>query len=284
VRAADLRRLGVDDVRALPEDHPARPAAVARSGGPAIQVFEHTAPDEAAAVLGRVVVAAPESGPPAQVRATWRRGPDAVSVGPLEVTGDAAVLDAPWAWDGTSSPARWAVDVRVDWDGLVLRERHESHILNPAIGVWRVRVGDGEEAVHAADPFDADFPSLADRYVVALWEAAHSAPREPLVAQATATLSVPGDRDVAFAYYAGGPVAVEVDGRPVEADVDGAGPVPNGTPHPWSRRTAPVRLAAGRHAVRFTCTKPADLAPFHLYLSACVVDARGEIVLDVIAV
>ena len=86
VRAADLRRLlgdpAEDDaaleaaVRALPADHPGRAAAIARIGGPAIQVFEHTAPDEAEAVLGRVVVAAPETGPPARVeRALDARAP-----------------------------------------------------------------------------------------------------------------------------------------------------------------------------------------------------------------
>jgi hypothetical protein len=198
-----------------------------------------------------------------------------------EVTGDAAVLDAPWAWDGSLQPLRWSVDVRVTWGGLELRERRDSRVLNPALGAWSVRIGDAEKA-YASDPLDADFGSLAERYVLPLWDAVSDG--EPLTVHATSTIAVPDDREVAFAYWAGGPVSVAVDGAPLQADVTGAGPVRNGTLHPWPRRTAPVRLTAGEHAVRFTCEKPADLPRFHLYLSACVVEPGGDrVLLDVSA-
>jgi hypothetical protein len=291
VRADDLRRLlGADDplaaaVRALPDEHPGRAAAVARIGGPAIQVLEHTAPDEAAAVLGRVIVAAPETGPQAQVDATWTLerggGRETVSAGPAAVGAEAAVLDAPWAWDGSLDPLRWSVDVRVTWGELVLRERRDSQVLNPALGSWTVQIGDAEEA-YTSDPLGPDFGSLAERYALPLWAIARHG--EPLTVRATSTVAVPDDRDVAFAYWAGGPVSVAVDGAPLEADVTGAGPVPNGTPHPWPRRTAPARLTAGEHTVQFTCEKPADLPAFHLYLSASVVAPDGDdVMLDVSA-
>jgi Glycosyl hydrolases family 31 len=291
VRAEDLRRLlstsdGLEAaVRGLPEEHPARPAAVARIGGPAIQVIEHTAPDEAAAVLGRVIVAAPETGPQAYAEATWtlERGGarETVSAGPVAVAGDAAVIDAPWAWDGSLDPLRWSVDVRVTWGDLVLHERRDSQILNPALGAWSVRIGDAEKT-YAADPLDLDFGSLAESYVLPLYRVAR--PGEPLTVRATSTVAVPDDRDVAFAYRAGGAVSVAVDGTPLQADVTGAGPVPNGTLHPWLRRTAPVRLTAGEHTVQFTCEKPADLPAFHLYLSAAVVQPDGDaVMLDVSA-
>src|SRR5664279_3083071 len=63
MRARDVRRLlGVEQigkdlldavVRALPDDHPSRASAIARIGGPLVRVLEYTAPDEAAALLGR---------------------------------------------------------------------------------------------------------------------------------------------------------------------------------------------------------------------------------------
>ena len=103
---------------------------------------------------------------------------------------------------------------------------------------------------------------------------------DELVAYAVTTLDLPaGAASSAFEYRAAGRAQVHVDGSPLAADVDGAGPVPNGTLHPWTRRTAPVTLAAGEHTLRFTLDKPADLSPFHLYLSASVVDANGDPVL-----
>jgi hypothetical protein len=126
-----------------------------------------------------------------------------------------------------------------------------------------------------ADPRDADFASLADGYILPLWRAAQGG-GGALVAYAATTLTLPQERAVAFVYRAGAPAQVDVDGEPLEPDLEGAGPVPNGTLHPWTRRTAPVRLAAGEHALRFTLHRPADLPAFHLYLSASVVEPDGE--------
>jgi hypothetical protein len=178
------------------------------------------------------------------------------------------------------------VEVTVRWGDVVLSERHVSPVLTPALTRWRAAVVDAANppapddagldwTTYEADPRDADFASLADGYIVPLWRAAEGG-GGALVAYVTTTLTLPQERALAFAYRAGGPARVDVDGSPVEPDVEGAGPVPNGTLHPWTRRTAAVKLAAGEHTLRFTLEKPADLSVFHLYLSASVVEPDGE--------
>jgi hypothetical protein len=196
------------------------------------------------------------------------------------------VLDAPWAWDGSAAPARWSVEVTVRWGDVVLSERHVSPVLTPALTRWRAAVVDAADpappddpdldwTTYAADPRDADFASLADGYILPLWRAAE-ATGGALVAYATTTITLPQARELAFAYRAAGPAQVYVDGAPLDPDVEKTGPVPNGTLHPWTRRTAAVELAAGEHTLRFTLDKPADLPAFHLYLSASAVAPDGE--------
>ena len=85
-----------------------------------LQVLEYTTPDDAALTLGRVVVAAPEHGPGADVTVRWtleRDGAvttydDDARVAPPATE---AVLAAPFRWDGTLHPAQWSVDVLVRW-------------------------------------------------------------------------------------------------------------------------------------------------------------------------
>jgi hypothetical protein len=178
------------------------------------------------------------------------------------------------------------VEVTVRWGDVVLSERHMSPVLTPALTRWRATVVDAENppspddpgldwTAYEADPRDADFASLADGYILPLWRAAEAADCA-LVAYATTTLTLPQEQELAFEHRAGSPARVHVDGSPVEPDVEGAGPVPNGTLHPWTRRTAAVKLAPGEHTLRFTLDKPADLPGFHLYLSASVVAPDGE--------
>ncbi|MEA2293192.1 MAG: hypothetical protein QOE86_831 [Solirubrobacteraceae bacterium] len=268
LRQRDLDRLGDS------------PVALARRGGPWVQVVDYTAPEEAAAVLGRVVVAAAEHGPPVVAQASWtlERGGAAETVAsePVEVTGDAAVLDAPWAWDGTLVPLRWSVEVTARWGDEVVAERHVSDVLVPTFAAWEIA---GRRWV--ADPGDIDFPELTAPAVLqfrtVLEEGADAA-------RVAATLAVAAERDVAFAYAGGGDVAVEVDGEPVTADVTGNGPMPFYTLAPRLRRTAPVRLGAGRHEVVFTCPR-GDVESHDWYLWASAVDpADGSVVLDVTAV
>lgn len=318
VRAADLRRLLGDGtladdavaeaVRGLPAEHPSRPAAVARIGGPFVRIFEYTAPDEARATLGRVVVAAAEHGPPVIAEAGWtlERGGsiESWSVGPVEVGADAAVFDAPFRWDGSPDPTRWSVEVTATWGSLVLAERHESATLFPDLGAWRAAaVADSDElsgrrllgelagpsqldwqSFHA-EPGGIDFPDLTKRFAVPLWIFAENRSDASLVAYAAATIAVPDDREIAFSYQAGGSVDVHVDGAVVEADVGGNGPAFFNALYPTSRRTASIDVAAGEHVVVFTCRKPGDMPHGEWFLTANAIDpADGRIALDIAAV
>ena len=292
VRAADLVRLAgtadMDAVRALDPPHP---VALARAGGPAIQVLAATAPEDAAAAHGHVVVAAAEHGPPVEASVVWtlERGGEVTErrAGQVTVTQDAAVLAAPFAWDGTLAPVRWTASVTARWGEVVLRHEHRSPVACPTIAVWQGAVADPgaepEWEPWTADPGALDFPELTAPAVLFFHELVRAAPEAERVAYAQATLDLGADRDVAFAYAAGGPVAISVDGAAVDADPAGTGPVPFYTLDPALRRSAPVALTAGRHEVLFTCPKAADLQVRDWYLWASAVDpADGAVLLDVI--
>ena len=285
LRARDLELLAAD---------PDEELAVARRGGPALQVVEHTQPEEAATVLGRVVVSAPETGLEATVEATWtlERGAERheATAEPRVVTGDAAMLDAPWAWDGSLTPQRWTVDVRVTWGDTVLERHHASGLVMPAFSAWRVALA-GEDGARGdwipwtIEPGDIDFPDLVQPADIDFRRVDPAREDVVEVADAAVAVVVPETRELAFAYAAGGPVSVTVDGAAVEADVTGHGPMPFYVPEPFLRRTGPVRLEAGTHAVVFTCPRDPVTRNADWYLWASAVDpATGEILLDVPAV
>ena len=100
---------------------------------------------------------------------------------------------------------------------------------------------------------------------------------------AATTVTVPDDRDVAFAYVAGGPVEVAVDGRPLDPDVTGDPPVKYFTLTPPVRRTGTVHLTAGTHDVRVRVPRPDDLPDIDHYVSLWVTDGSGAPQLDVVA-
>jgi hypothetical protein len=102
--------------------------------------------------------------------------------------------------------------------------------------------------------------------------------------RAATTLSVPAERAVALRYAAGGPVAIAVDGAPLDPDPAGTGPVPFFSLDPPLRQSAPVRLAPGAHVVTFTCERTADLGSHDWYLWASAVDPDdGQVLLDVVS-
>jgi hypothetical protein len=316
LRATDLRRLLGDDtlpdsaldaaVRGLPSDHPSRAAAIARIGGPLIHVYSYTAPDEAISVLGHVVVGSAEAGP-ARVGATWTRRhgsrietlvSDAVELRPAM---DAAVLAAPFRFDGALVPTAWSVEVTVSWDGLTLTERHDSAVLIPALPSWRVTFRSAadrasperlladlarstpefEWARWEADPGSVDFPNLAEPYTLLFGKGAPLGPEAAPVAYAATAVVLAEDRDLSFGYQAGGAVDVYLDGEPVPSDSTGAGPVPFYTLRPWLRRTPPVRVAAGVHALLFVCPR-AELRLHDWYLNVRAVDPEtGATAIDV---
>ena len=98
------------------------------------------------------------------------------------------------------------------------------------------------------------------------------------------TLDLGADRDVAFAYAAGGPVAIGVDGAEVDADPAGTGPVPFYTLEPALRTSAPVALTAGRargRRSRARSRRSCRSADWYLWASA-VDPAGGAVLLDVV--
>ena len=299
VRGADLARVtGTDGdpvagVLGLASDSPARHLGVARLGGPAVQVVEYTTPDDAALALGRVIVSAPEHGPGADVAVRWTLERDGRveqfdQTAHVAAPATEAVLTTPFVWDGTLRPARWTADVLVRWGEFEVARRYEAAPLNPAFASWWVGVdsGDGTTSPWSAwtvDPGDIDFGSLAQRVNVRFrgWDDV------PLsagtVGHALTTVTVPEDREVAFAYVAGGAVTVTVDGEDVTADVTGEPAIKYFTLDPPVRRTAGVALTAGEHTVAFRCPAPDNLADVDWYLSAWATDADGTRLLDVSA-
>ena len=275
VRAADLARLG----------DPAGPVALARAGGPAVQVLEATAPEHAVAALGHVVVAAAEHGPPVEASVTWTLEGGDTATEQVTVSGDAAVLAAPFAWDGTFAPVRWSAAVAARWGDEVVEHAHRSQVICPTFAVWTGRVEEAGWEDWTADLGSILFPELVAPAVLSFHELVPGAPDAERVAYARVMLEVGADRAVAFAYAAGGPVSLAVDGTEVDPDPAGTGPVPFYTLRPELRRSATVTLAAGRHEVVFTCAKPAALNVRDWYLWASAVDpSDGAVLLDVVAV
>ena len=187
VRAADLRRLaGTDDVDAIRAMTPVDPAALARIGGPAVQVLEATAPEDAAAALGHVIVAAAEHGPPVEASVVWtlERGGAAEehAAGPVTVAGDAAVFEAPFAWDGTFAPLRWTATVTARWGDVVVEHEHRAEVVCPTIAAWEGAVADAAD--HAAPAWadwtagagSIDFPELTAPAVLSFPDLATGVP------------------------------------------------------------------------------------------------------------
>lgn len=310
LRVADLRQvlhdrflMGADIgqiVRHLPEDSPARAQAVARAGGPLIRIIEHTAPDEAADTLARIVVAAAGT-----VGVRWRLerhgAVETMPAGPIGIDPAGAVIDAPFRWDDSPDPARWSVIVSAAADDIVMRQSHQSAVLLPSIGSWRVAADEARSApslteilsdlesrsrtwlLFDADPFDIDFPDLPQRYDIPLQHAPTSLPGRPYVIHAATRIDVADDTDVCFAYFSSDPVEIRVDGIPLEADVTGNPPAWFYDPHPRARRSAPVRLTAGTHTLLFRCAKAADLPWPQWCLSVSAQTLDGDVALALTA-
>ena len=310
LRVADLRQVLHDGslmaadidraVRRLPGDSPARAQAVARAGGPLIRVIEHTAPDEAADTLGRVVVAAAST-----VEVHWyleRHGAvETALTGPVDIDPAGVVIDAPFRWDDSPDPARWSVTVSAAGHDIVMRQSHHSAVLLPSIGSWRVTVDEARSApalteilselesrwrawpLFETDPSDIDFPDLPQRYDIPLQHAPTSLPGRPYVIHAATRIDVAGDTDVCFAYFSSDPVEIRVDGKPLGADVTGNPPAWFYDPHPRARRSAPVRLTAGAHTLLFRCAKAADLPWPQWCLSVSAQTMDGDVALAVTA-
>jgi len=298
LRRAEVSRLIGDlSLAELPVDHPGRAAAIARLGGPAIAIQEHTTPDEAAEMLGRLVIG---KGPGQQVRVqcTWQLQVggtlEQVPVEAIEVPDAGLVLEAPCRWDDSLTPTRWSVEVQAEWDSefgpIVVTERFDSAVLSPGISSWAVAVTEPEVAepgvrdwqLHRADPFDIDFAQLSEPYEVPLQHDPGAVPDRDLLVHARTRLSCASDCTVAFQYWASGTPVVLVDGVEVAADVTGNPPARHYDLDPAARRTAPVALTAGEHELVLRGIKDAELYWYQWTLAVVVLDAAtGQPRLDV---
>ena len=120
--------------------------AIARLGGPLVQILEFTTPEEASQQLGRVIVGAPARiGHPFDLEVTWtlsRAGSTEQKIVRLQGVMGPEILDAPFAFDGTVRMARWEADIKLTWQGEILRFAHQSRPLFPSIYTWQVLVHD----------------------------------------------------------------------------------------------------------------------------------------------
>jgi hypothetical protein len=244
-----------------------------------LRVDEHTAPDEAANTLGRLIVGI---GPGEQgtVQCDWtlERGEDLHTVSQPEqpIPDGGRVIDAPFRWDDSLTPSRWTLEVTTrwasQWGAVMLRHRHHSEVLVPSLPSWAVAVSapgaEPEEQdwqLCQADPFDPDFGALTERYGVPLQH--DGRPDGACTVHARTRLAVPADCLAAFAHYTSDDVEVFLDGRPLAAEVTDAGPSRFYDLIQQPRTTEPVRLPAGTHELSLRCAKAAEL-PWHQWLLA----------------
>ena len=298
LRRADVARLiGTSSLAELPTDHPGRAAAIARLGGPALHVQEHTAPDEAANVLGRLIVAGSTTAQPVRLTGSWTLQRGAVTerhpIEPVDVPAAGLVLDAPFRWDDSRTPTRWQVEATATWDSpdglLTVAHQHNSEVLSGGVTSWVVALTEPDVTepsvrdwrLYQADPFDLDFTELTQRFEVP--DHSGPAPLSDITVHARTRLTAVENCQVALEYFNSSPeLEILVDGRPVTIDVTGAGPSLHYDLDPTPRRTAAFELPAGEHEVLFRCPKSEQLYWHQWTLAASVVDAAtGQIRLDV---
>lgn len=297
LRDADVRRLiGTTPLAQLDPEHPGRAAAIARLGGPAISVQEHTAPDEAANVLGRLIVGK-GAGQAVRVSGEWTLQRGATSerfpVEPIDVPDGGLVLEAPCNWDDSRTPTRWSVAVtaewQADWGPVTVEHRFDSQVLSPDITSWAVALVDPgitepgvrDWRLYEVDPFDLDFSELTQVYEVPnQWG---PVPLDDVLVHARTRLTATENCQVSLEYFNSSPeLEIRLDGRPVEADVTGAGPCRHYDLAPTPRRTASFELTAGEHELWLRCPKSSELYWHEWTLSARVLDAAtGQLRLDV---
>jgi len=281
-------------VLALAEDHPSRPDALARLGGPGLRVDEHTAPDEAANTLGRLIVGV-GPGERATVQCDWtlERGEQVRTVVQDEraVPDGGMVINAPFRWDDSLTPTRWTLLVTArwasEWGEVTMRHRHRSEVLVPGLTSWLAAVSAPDTSsdsadwqLFQADPFDPDFASLTDRYGVPLQH--QGQPEGAWVVHARTRLAVTTDCVAAFAYYSSDDVELFLDGQPLAPASADAEPAWYYDLVQRPRRTEPIRLAAGSHELSLRCTKSAELPWYQWLLAVSAVDPdSGEVLLGI---
>jgi len=284
-------------VGALDLDHPGRADALARLGGPFVQVLEYVTLPEAARRLGSVIVAAPAAGTPFDVTCTWRLHS---SLGTEErvqsVTGarEDQILHSPFAFDGVAQPLDWEAEVSVRGEAGRVVHRHRSATICPAVPVWRIAVYDPRvtplsptQVMDMADPAAQALPwlthavdptrlaSLAEPFRVPLAEMYRASQEAgaPPAAYAVTTVVSPNQRDVRIAYGTLGAGACWLNGQQVAED--GA---KRSAKMGWGARVSePVRLRAGPNTVVLHLAPALGAPPWHFVITAVLVDLDGAV-------
>jgi hypothetical protein len=259
-------------------------------------VDEHTAPDEAANVLGRLIVGA-DPGERISVRCDWtlERGTEVrrFAQEPVPVPDGGLVIDAPFRWDDSLSPTRWTLAVTAHWQSrwgaVTLGHSHRSTVLVPCLPSWAAAVTDpGAQPAEAdwrlfqADPFDIDYGELTERFGLPLQHDPRVDRSDACTVHARTRLLVPQNCTAAFSYYSSDEVEVLLDGRPLDADVTSGTPTRFYELDQRPRRTEPVQLTAGSHELTFRCAKTAELPWYQWCLAVSAVDPEnGEVLLGI---
>ena len=289
-------------------DHPGRNDALARLGGPFVQVLEYSTLPEAARQLGTVVVAAPADGTPFDVSAEWTlHGTGGVEKRTQAVTGALGdkILACPFAFNISYEAMRWEATVDVRWKGINVAHRYKSATLYPAVPVWRIAETGPQKASNTVAPVPtADTPDLRWQKYEADPEAlgaltepfrveltkmyklsagAGEGRGAPQAAYAVASFVSPKEQEVCIAYSNLGTGGCRLNGLLVEEAAPGTAPQLR-IPPPMSSEahiTVPVMLRAGANELVLTLI-PAQGAPeWQFAIGAVLVDKEGTVITGV---
>lgn len=311
LRLADARRLlGRPDADvetlialALAGDTPAHRHALARLGGPFVRVFEYTTPEDAGRALGACVIAAPRDGSGVHISGVWRRrSPDGLVETPFDLgqVEEDTIIYAPFAWDGTRTPLRWSLDVRLIWRGCELLHSFTSQTLFPTIDVWRTLAVPADRPLALEELLDAagrprpDLPwehhelDVTSHSILSLTEHFHA----PLsrygwahrgiaqIGYAVAELISPRPLEARIAYQSPWPVRVWLNG--VELATETFVPCSPKKINPRWSYTVPTILQSGVNTLLIASERPAGEDPWFWFLDAAVFGMDNLPALDVV--
>jgi alpha-glucosidase len=285
-------------------DHPGRADALARLGGPFVQVLEHVTLPEASSHLGGLIVASPSDGTPFDLSVTWTLhggGEPEKHTQNLKNVREDQVLWSPFAYTGQEEPLAWDLNVTVTGAAGEVTHHHTSTTLCLSVPVWSVEIHDEKDRPWAIDdaPGKEDsptithrppsmvyrrptaMPSLTDPYRVELREMYQRVKETgtPLRAQATTTIVSADERDVRIAYGDLGDGGCWLNGERIGEMESGTEP-PLRLPSPlaWKTRvTVPVRLRAGANTLVLNLAPAPDAREWEYTVVAAVLNPDGSV-------
>lgn len=304
LRLADARRLlqlpGADEgtllAAALAGDTTAQRHALARLGGPFVRVFEYTTPEDASRTLGALLVAAPRDGAPVRVAGHWRfHGPTGITAIPCDL-GDLSadtIVEAPFAWDGSSATCRWSLDLRLHWRGHDIAQRFASATLFPCVSAWRTLAAlahaplgldellDPSGAPRRELPWDHHMPpsahhelrSLTEPFSVPLSQYARPNRDAAQIGYAVAELDVQDSFEARVAYQSPRPVRVWLNG--VELATESFVPCAINRVNPHWSRTVSITLHRGINVLLVASDRPAGEDPWFWFLRVAILGSDG---------